>query len=225
MYKFYKKNVAFTLAEVLMVLGIIGVVATIALPNLGDSADQQLNVAKAKKVYAELSSSWDKYTLKHDIASTLNSAGIMNAIKTNLKVKGTGSSYKPNVAACSGDSDPNCESSSTLLADGSTFTAVRYTTDDNTRYFNIYFDVDGPQKGDNTLGSDIFCASITFRKGAIDTPSLEPFQQTDSITNASTIMTSGSSATKENGLLWILTYDNMDYNNCTVKWLTDTTCN
>ena len=41
------KKKAFTLAEVLMVIGIIGVVATLTLPNLKDSSDEQVNVSKA----------------------------------------------------------------------------------------------------------------------------------------------------------------------------------
>lgn len=222
MYKFNKKTLAFTLAELLMVLGIIGVVATITLPNLGDSADQQVNVAKAKKVYSELSASWDKYTLKHDVSSTITASGVVNAMKTNLKAKSTNSIYQPAVAACSGDTE--CINSATLLPDGSTFSVVSKNKD-GTYYYNVYFDVDGPNKGDNTIGSDIFCASITFNSGSVDTPSLEPFMQTDSLTNMSSIMSSGSVATIDNGLLWILTYDNMDYNNCTVNWVTKTTCN
>lgn len=223
MYKFNKK-IAFTLAEVLMVLGIIGIVATITLPNLGDSTDQQVNTAKAKKVYAELSSSWDKYSLKHDVSASMGETAVARAISSNLKTKATqNSNYAPGIAACTGDT--SCNNLASLLADGSTFSVMPLVNQDGTYYYNIYFDVDGPQKGDNTLGSDIFCASITFPKGSIDIPSLEPFQQTTSITNASTIMTSGSSATTANGLLWILTYDNMDYNNCTVTWVTKTTCN
>lgn len=222
MYKFNKKTLAFTLAELLMVLGIIGVVATIALPNLGDSADQQVNVAKAKKVYAELSASWDKYSLKHDIPSSMSAEAVIKAMKANLKTKGTNSIYKPNVAACT--SNTECQNSAVLLPDGSTFSATTYSKD-SVNFVNVYFDVDGPNKGDNTIGSDIFCASITFNSASVDTPSLEPFLQTESLTNTSTIMKSGDAATKNNGLLWILTYDNMDYNNCTVNWITKTSCN
>lgn len=222
MYKFNKKTLAFTLAELLMVLGIIGVVATIALPNLGDSADQQVNVAKAKKVYSELSSAWDKYTLKHDIPSSMTEEAVVNAILSNLKSKGKSYIYVPNVAACT--SNTSCKNISSLLPDGSTFSATRYSKD-SVNYVNVYFDVDGPKKGDNTIGSDIFCASITFNSASVDTPSLEPFFQIESLTNTSTIMKSGDAATKDNGLLWILTYDNMDYNNCTVNWVTKTTCN
>lgn len=222
MYRFNKKTLAFTLAELLMVLGIIGVVATITLPNLGDSADQQVNVAKAKKVYSELSSAWDKYSLKHDIPSSMSAEAVMAAMKANLKTKGTSYIYTPDVAACT--TNTSCNNISSLLPDGSTFSANMYSKD-SVNFVNVYFDVDGPNKGDNTIGSDIFCASITFNSASADTPSLEPFMQTETLTNMSSIMTSGNAATADNGLLWILTYDNMDYNNCTVNWVTKTTCN
>ena len=53
-----KKIKAFTMAEVLLVLGIIGIVAAITLPNLKDSTDSQVNVSKAKKVYADLTTAF-----------------------------------------------------------------------------------------------------------------------------------------------------------------------
>lgn len=50
----FNKLKAFTMAEVLLVLGIIGVVAAITIPNLKDSADEQVYVAKAGKIYSEM---------------------------------------------------------------------------------------------------------------------------------------------------------------------------
>lgn len=222
MYKFNKKAIAFTLAEVLMVLGIIGVVATITLPNLGDSTDQQVNVAKAKKIYSELSTSWDKYTLRHDVASNITATALVNAINTNLKVKGKSYIYKIDVPACTTNTE--CLNIATLLPDGSTYSAVSRSSSQYS-YYNIYFDVDGPNKGDNTFGSDIFAASITFRSGVAETPSLEPFLQTDSLKTLSSIMVTGGAVSKDDGLLWILTNDNMDFNNCTVSWVNKLTCN
>lgn len=44
-----KKLFAFTLAETLIVMGIIGVVAALTLPNLNDSTNNKEKVAKVKK--------------------------------------------------------------------------------------------------------------------------------------------------------------------------------
>ncbi|MBR1943523.1 type II secretion system protein [bacterium] len=46
---------AFTLAETLIVMGIIGVVAALTLPNLNSSTGDKEKVAKVKKIYSNLS--------------------------------------------------------------------------------------------------------------------------------------------------------------------------
>ena len=49
---FFNKTLAFTLAETLIVMGIIGVVAALTLPNLNSSTGDKEKVAKVKKVYS-----------------------------------------------------------------------------------------------------------------------------------------------------------------------------
>ena len=48
------KLLAFTLAETLIVMGIIGVVAALTIPNLNSSTADKEKVAKLKKVYSNL---------------------------------------------------------------------------------------------------------------------------------------------------------------------------
>ena len=50
----FKKFIAFTLAEVLIVLAIIGVAAALTLPNLNDDIEDKKVVAKLRKIYPEL---------------------------------------------------------------------------------------------------------------------------------------------------------------------------
>lgn len=50
----YRKKIAFTLAEVLITLGIIGVVAAMTLPTLIANYDKKVTAAKVKKAYSEL---------------------------------------------------------------------------------------------------------------------------------------------------------------------------
>lgn len=52
--KTLKKALAFTLAETLIVMGIIGVVAALTIPNLNSSTANKEKVAKVKKIYANL---------------------------------------------------------------------------------------------------------------------------------------------------------------------------
>ena len=49
-----KKFIAFTLAETLIVMGIIGVVAALTLPNLNSTTADKEKVAKVKKIYSNL---------------------------------------------------------------------------------------------------------------------------------------------------------------------------
>lgn len=53
-----EKRLAFTLAEVLITLGIIGVVATITIPTLLQNSQDQQTVSGLKKTYSELSQAY-----------------------------------------------------------------------------------------------------------------------------------------------------------------------
>ena len=46
-----KKILAFTLAETLIVMGIIGIVSALTLPNLNSSTGEKEKIAKVKKIY------------------------------------------------------------------------------------------------------------------------------------------------------------------------------
>ncbi len=56
------KVIAFTLAETLVVMGIIGVVAALTIPNLNQSTGDREKVAKLKKVYANLEDAFGRAT-------------------------------------------------------------------------------------------------------------------------------------------------------------------
>ena len=51
MRKILKKVVAFTLAETLIVMGIIGIISALTLPNLNSSTGEKEKLAKVKKLY------------------------------------------------------------------------------------------------------------------------------------------------------------------------------
>jgi len=59
---FCKKAIAFTLAETLIVMGIIGVVAALTLPNLNSSTGEKEKVAKLKKIYSNLQDAYGRAT-------------------------------------------------------------------------------------------------------------------------------------------------------------------
>ncbi len=223
MYKKIFRKIAFTLSEVLMVLGIIGVVAAITVPNLNDAGSDQVTMAKAKKVYSELSTAWDKAMIKDSItnASSYTAENVVNKINSNLKIKAKNSIYAPALAA----NVRSCLDTATLLQDGSTYCVIKVTINISNKqyYYDVVFDVDGPKAGLNTLGQDIFKASIPFNGLSLDSPSLEPYSQSGSFRSADSIMVSGKDLGEEY-LLWILTNNNMEYLNCTVKWNTKLVC-
>ena len=53
---------AFTLAETLIVMGVIGIVAALTIPNLNSSTNNMEKVAKVKKTYAQLVEAQDRAT-------------------------------------------------------------------------------------------------------------------------------------------------------------------
>ena len=60
------KTIAFTLAETLVVMGIIGVVAALTIPNLNQSTGDREKVAKVKKIYANLEDALGRATAVYD---------------------------------------------------------------------------------------------------------------------------------------------------------------
>lgn len=58
----FVKCVAFTLAETLVVMGIIGVVAALTIPNLNQSTGDREKVAKVKKIYSNLEDAYGRAT-------------------------------------------------------------------------------------------------------------------------------------------------------------------
>ncbi len=55
-----KKFMAFTLAETLIVMGVIGVVAALTIPNLNSSTNNMEKITKVKKIYAELNEAQER---------------------------------------------------------------------------------------------------------------------------------------------------------------------
>ena len=55
-----RKNKAFTLAETLVVMGIIGVVAALTIPNLSASTGNKENVARVQKAYSTINEAYDR---------------------------------------------------------------------------------------------------------------------------------------------------------------------
>ena len=214
-----KKMVAFTLAETLIVMGIIGIVSALTLPNLNSSTGEKEKVAKVKKIYQNLedaigraqavygpvnewflndSTATAQATRFGDRVTEFMKVSKNCRVTTNQKcfsnteelpINGNDGSYK--------GFDASNIAYKFQLADGTSMAFYKSSTD----MFDLLFNIDGP-KGKNVYGVDIF--SLWF-----DIPSNE-VQLGDS-GQAPFIPHLFSSNTGQTGANWVINYDNMDY--------------
>ena len=134
------KATAFTLAETLVVMGIIGVVAALTIPNLNQSTGDREKVAKVKKIYANLEDAFGRATavygpieewfinLPEDLTANQRLADRMTEFMKISKNCGTGSGCfadgeYPELYGDSNSEEPNARSAEpkVLLADGTAF--------------------------------------------------------------------------------------------------------
>ena len=249
-----RKNKAFTLAETLVVMGIIGVVAALTIPNLSASTGNKENVARVQKAYSTINEAYDRVQAEYgnikrwpnrDFDWNSNNATdlIGNRLSEYLKVtkncgRNRGKGCMPStvrylngtVFSEGGNgypiNDATSEAYKMLLADGSAF-ALQVVSG----VIYMYVDIDGPKKGTATLGKDLFDFYFTSQGYGGS-----PYQLTADY-GGELINTSDLSNNFKSGLglgTWVLQTGNMDYlkatngtckkNNKTLNW-TNTTCN
>lgn len=193
---------AFTLAETLIVMGVIGVVAALTLPNLNQSTGNKEKVAKVKKIYQNLNDAvgravavygpvieWYK---SEDNDYNKKSKRAFNRITEFLKT-----------------SKIDSEHFTVITADGTEIYIFGEETT-NSRVM-ISVDIDGPQKGSNSFSKDQFYFEIN--DGAVTIP-----DKTDSTT--SNVCSTNTKILANLALCasaWIIQYDNMDYLKCKDK--------
>ncbi len=184
------KAVAFTLAETLVVMGIIGVVAALTIPNLNQSTGDREKVAKLKKVYANLEDAYGRATAVYgpieewfvnDSSLTEYSQRFADRMTEFMKISKT---CKQDEAGCFGDGSyldlggdedddvTSWDEPKVLLADGTALdfyvsqpncSSILGATEDSPVSKTcglIYVDIDG-SKGANTGGKDYFYFYIT----------------------------------------------------------------
>jgi len=204
---------AFTLAETLIVMGIIGVVAALTLPNLNSSTGDKEKVAKVKKLYQNLEDAMGRAQavygpvdewFTNDTTDTAKATRFGERITEFLKVsKNCGVTTNGNCFTTgdskifSGDSYINFNSSNlyykVILADG---TSVAFGDVAEGSDYGIIFDIDGPNKGSYTMGKDVFELVYYEDKGGFERDWIHVDECIDF----------GKSCAQ-----WILQYDNMDY--------------
>ena len=224
--RYTKKILAFTLAETLIVMGVIGIVAALTIPNLNSSTNNQEKVTKVKKIYAELNEAQNRATAVYgpletwfvnDTTSLAMRQRYINRITEFMKVTKScinsadgcmPTSTKKVMSDVSGF--PVQSYPSVVLTSGVSFSIFSTFNKDCVENFSqtghdctlIEVDIDGPKKGKSMWGVDIFRFAVT-KTGiipmAIDSSILHKVCRVESVGD----WCSG----------WIIKTGNMDYLN------------
>ncbi len=225
------KTLAFTLAETLVVMGIIGVVAALTIPNLNQSTGDREKVAKVKKVYANLEDAFGRATavygpieewFQNDGDNKARIKRFAERMTEFMKVSkncefGEGCFSNQDLLYSDGTvnignylDDLISESSYMVtLADGTSL-AFQKVYNDGAGIIRI--DIDGPNKGKNQQGNDIF--EVVIEDGQMY-PTWLTAMDGPEIYNVN-----------GNFTYWVLQKDNLDYLKCPkeLDWDTKTSC-
>lgn len=219
------KKAAFTLAEVLITLGIIGVVAAMTMPSLIQNYQEKATVTKLKKCYSLVSQAYVSILNDEGGSDTLQAGDdleMMEKFGKYLKYQKTCGRNKgcfPNVTykSVTGNGyskweDDTTDRSRAILTDGTLImfnkSAMRGGNEGNYLYAQIYVDING-FKGPNQLGRDFFYFYINPEKivpaGA---KALEEKNEDQKFTK---------NCIQQNGYAcaaWVIYNENMDYLHC-----------
>ena len=167
------KLIGFTLAEVLITLGVIGVVAALTIPTLINSYEKKATVTRLQKIYAELTESLRMAEVEHgEHASWVfeeDAQGPTEDFMDNYLLKNIKTIKKcyPASTECwtppsSSDGTKGYLSNgfnynfSAIIASGYSIFVWASQGGEYPTHAQIWVDIDGPFKGKNQLGRDVF---------------------------------------------------------------------
>ena len=244
------KKCAFTLAEVLITLGIIGVVAAMTMPSLIQRHREKVIVSQLKKSYSTLQQAYlmtvnelgtpDQWTLKDDLQTDNDdvddSNNLLYYMKDYLKITkycgGKALGCWANTYSLKGSAFQSHESlnrySKAILADGESILTYVMSPDcssSNGAIHNIcgFFrvDVNGP-KQPNQMGKDVF--SFYIAKDRI-VPAGSASEPDYYIYNFNNSCRDASSQEGRGCTAWVIYNENMDYLHCSdLSWDGKKTC-
>ena len=217
-----KKFLAFTLAETLIVMGIIGIVSALTLPNLNSSTGEKEKVAKVKKIYQNLDDAIGRAIAVYgpvnewfinDASYTAQITRFGDRVTEFMKVsKNCGVttnqrcfSNKKVVPILGDDSsfldyDTINTSYKVQLADGTSvaFGDSGWESNVNNQIY-MFFNIDGP-KGKNISGNDVFGVRLDSTTGQLDYGNF-----------SGGVYNLFASSNGLHATFWVMQYDNMDY--------------
>ena len=211
-FKNLKKAFAFTLAETLIVMGIIGVVAALTIPNLNSSTADKEKIAKLQKIYSNLNDAFGRAEAVYGpFAEWQDDASVFfDRMGDFLKMT------KKNEAYPVTPKDLNGAASRFIafpgyyyvLPDGAVIIGESSSEDaigDN-HTMDIFIDLDGVNKGAGTYGKDLF----VFKAYSIENRGIRPLGEEDANSNL-TNLKNDCFKSGETCSSWVIKYGNMDY--------------
>lgn len=238
---FFKRFLAFTLAETLIVMGIIGIVSALTLPNLNSSTGEKEKVAKLQKIYQNLNDAFGRAQAIYGPISEWNTSNgnssslqynpiITDRVSEFLKISKTcpaksAGCFKNGIFKNYRGEDPDTISNwnfgnagsypRILLADGTSVFIQHWSktcdgakAPDGSRSVCgwITVDIDGPTKGSNQVGKDIFMFDFSETYGVYPFGSFQEDYVPSDIYNKCFSKGNGCTA-------WVIDFGNMDYLN------------
>ena len=209
--KIFKKAFAFTLAETLIVMGIIGVVAALTIPNLNSSTADKEKVAKVKKIYSNLNDALGRAQVVYGPVEEwkqLDSTAVAQTARFGERL----TEFMKVSKNCKMEVNKGCLSSAKVKSidavedknyDGDNSVYKFITADGTSIYFTsngAFVDIDGPIKGSTQYGKDIFLFQLADND-------FVPMRKNE-FSSYLTELTAGSGFSASG---WIIDYDNMDY--------------
>ena len=151
---------AFTLAETLIVMGIIGVVAALTLPNLNSSTGEKEKVAKLQKIYQNIN---DAYGRAVAVYGPFDEWFVNDGNDNDKKAKRTFeriTEFMKYSKVCTINDNCTLKFNSSGISAGETSKYGVILADGSTVGFDypnvILIDIDGFNKGPNSAGKDFF---------------------------------------------------------------------
>lgn len=250
--RMHKFMTAFTLAEVLITLGLIGIVAALTMPSLRAKHQEKQTITALKKVYSSLSNAYMLAVNEYGTADTWDLVGeysgegamnVFNKLLPNLKTQKicgleegcfSNKYMHLNGNDTAGNLNIGGYRANAILADGAAISITPWIadcslfTDTDTSLKNscgeIYVDVNG-LKGPNQLGVDTFQFAFTKNK-------IVPRGTADAENLAGEENNKFSVSCKDRSTDagyacagWVIFNENMDYLHCSdLSWDSKTKC-
>lgn len=218
---------AFTLAEVLVTLGVVGIIAALTIPQLMTATNYKETVTSVKEAYSILSQAYKMTEKDYGDASHWylndNVADAINLLKPNLKVlndctdKSAGCLPTALEGLGSGSWTADGQYPALILSNGMSLTASTHNADCDSNFGDSislqhvcqYFVVDtNGLKGPNTHGRDLFGFYLT-QYGFIPTGGGMQTSDYDFSNNCINNNSTGLGCTA-----WVIANENLDYIKC-----------